>query len=401
MSVCLRPLKRCGVVQPGRWEVYIVVRPPNGKRLREKVAAPKGMSRRKAAEWAEKRHAYLTTHGRKGHQTEESVPKRTVATLVEEWLAARGNVPSAPEDRQRLNHYVVPLIGRMRALELRPKDVVGMLEKLKMRPSRKGGTLASSTIRSTYTLVRQVFDWAVLHEHVPANPVVVPSGVLPAKKDKDPTWRGRARFSGEESESLLTDLRIPTHRRVSYAIALLTGLRVGEVSALTWEDYDARCEPLGKLFCCLGYNTRQKRVKETKTGVSREVPVHPFLAQVLSDWKASGWKATYGRSPKCGDPIVPSTQGGYRSANYALKTFHQDLELLGLRERRLHDCRRTFISLAQDGGASKEVLRAITHPSPRDAFDLYSTPSWEARCEAVLCLGIVRELRPGEREANG
>ena len=96
--------------------------------------------------------------------------------------------------------------------------------------------LAPNTVRSTYALVRQVFDWAVLHEKVPANPVVVPKGVLPAKKDKDPAWRIKARFSREETGQLITDPRVPLHRRVSYAIALLTGLRVGEVSALTWED---------------------------------------------------------------------------------------------------------------------------------------------------------------------
>jgi integrase len=340
-----------------------------------------------AIEWAEKRHAHLMTHGKEKLPSADA-QRSSVAALIEGWLAARGDVPSAPEDRQRLNDYVVPLIGRMLAVELRPKDVVAMLEKLKLRPSRKGGLLASSTIRSTFALVRQVFDWAVLNEHVPANPVVVQNGVVPPKKDKDPTWRGRARFSREESEGLITDPRIPLQRRVSYAIALLTGLRVGEASALTWEDYEAQGEPLGKLVCCLSYNTRQKRAKGTKTGVPREIPVHPVLAQILNDWRIRGWKTTYGKSPKRGDLIVPSTEGGYRSANYALKTFHRDLALLGLRVRRLHDCRRTFVSLAQDGGASKEVLRAITHPSPRDAFDLYSTPSWVARCEAVLCLKI-------------
>ena len=54
-----------------------------------------------------------------------------------------------------------------------------------------------------------------------------------------------------------------------------------------------------------------------------------------------------------------------------------------MRRRRHYDARRTFISLALDGGASKDVLRYITHPSPADAFDLYSTPSWPARCAQV------------------
>ena len=128
--------------------------------------------------------------------------------------------------------------------------------------------------------------------------------------------------------------------------------------------------------------------------------MHPTLAQLLADWKSSGWKETYGRSPKRDDLIIPSTEGGYRSVNYALKTFHRDLDTLGLRKRRHYDTRRTFVSLAQDVGASKEVLRFLTHPSPNDAFDLYSTPSWEARCAAVMCLRLStlpsRDLSPGE-----
>jgi len=134
--------------------------------------------------------------------------------------------------------------------------------------------------------------------------------------------------------------------------------------------------------------------------VPREIPVHPGLAQVLIEWRRLGWKSTYGRSPKDDDLIIPSTEGGHRSVTYALKTFHRDLEVLGLRKRRLHDCRRTFISLAQDGGASKDVLRFLTHPSPGDAFDLYSTPSWEARCEAVLCLQVGLEPRSTPRAVN-
>jgi integrase len=315
----------------------------------------------------------------------------TVATLIGEWLDARADVPSAPEDRRRLNDYVVPLIGAVRASELRPKHVVQLIGRLKELPSRKGGTLAARTIRTTYGLLRQVFQWAVLHEHVAANPVIVPKGVLPEKKDKDPAWRSKARFSRDEVQQLVTDSRIPEQRRVAYAVEFMTGLRTGEASALKWGDYETHHEPLGKLLCYASYNTRRKELKDTKTGVPREIPVHPGLGKILAGWKKSGWAKMYGRRPKADDLLIPSTEGGYRSVTYALKIFHRDLEILGLRKRRHHDTRRTFISLAQDGGATKEILRYITHPSPNDAFDLYSTPSWEARCAAVRCLRVTLE----------
>jgi hypothetical protein len=59
-----------------------------------------------------------------------------------------------------------------------------------------------------------------------------------------------------------------------------------------------------------------------------------------------------------------------------------------------YDARRTFISLGLDAGASKDILQGITHPRPVDAFDLYRTASWAARCEAVLKLSV--GLREGQ-----
>jgi hypothetical protein len=134
-------------------------------------------------------------------------------------------------------------------------------------------------------------------------------------------------------------------------------------------------------------------VKATKTGVTHEVPVHPTLARVLAHWKLTGWLKRMGRRPLAEDLIIPTIRGSYRDVRKALEDFHEDLNRLGLRKRRHYDARRTFISLGLDGGASKDLLQSITHPRPVDAFDLYRTPAWAARCEAVAKLRV--ELREG------
>jgi hypothetical protein len=100
-----------------------------------------------------------------------------------------------------------------------------------------------------------------------------------------------------------------------------------------------------------------------------------------------------GRAPKADDLIIPTINGTHRDVRKALEDFHEDLERLGLRKRRHYDARRTFTSLALNGGASKDLVRWITHPWPADCFDLYVTPSWEALCGAVLA--IKAELREG------
>ncbi len=51
--------------------------------------------------------------------------------------------------------------------------------------------------------------------------------------------------------------------------------------------------------------------------------------------------------------------------------------MMKLRPRQMHDLRRTGISLAQDGGANKDVLRWATHTPPREVFDLYTSLQWD------------------------
>jgi hypothetical protein len=58
---------------------------------------------------------------------------------------------------------------------------------------------------------------------------------------------------------------------------------------------------------------------------------------------------------------VPSRRRAYRNVNASLRRFHEDLERIGLRARRQHDVRRTFISIARADGAVGELLHFATH----------------------------------------
>jgi len=157
---------------------------------------------------------------------------------------------------------------------------------------------------------------------------------------------------------------------------------------LRWSDYSGDIVPLGRIISALSWSSKHKQEKATKTGVTHEVPVHRALAKVLAQWKLTGWRKWMKKGPNEGDLIIPNINGNHRDVRKALEDFHEDLVRLGLRKRRHYDARRTFISLGLDGGASKDLLQGITHPRPADAFDLYRTPAWAARCEAVSKLKV-------------
>ncbi len=63
--------------------------------------------------------------------------------------------------------------------------------------------------------------------------------------------------------------------------------------------------PLGRLLVATSYSTEKRRTKSTKTETVRYLPVHPVLASMLTEWRATGWAEMMGRKPTADDLILP------------------------------------------------------------------------------------------------
>lgn len=318
-----------------------------------------------------------------------TIGPETIASYAKKWLAARPtSVESAGDERSRIENHILPTLGGLALTELRPRHVRDLIATLRSKASARGKPLAPRTVRSCRAILHRMLQDAVVDELIPSNPCVLKHGELPGKVDADPAWRAGAVFTREETIAIINDPRVPEDRRVIYALMFLGGLRFGEAAALRWRAYDAAAEPLGKLLVATSFSTKKRKEKATKTQRPRELPVHRALALILAAWKRDGFKRQFGKAPTADDLIIPSREGRNRNANHGLKRFHEDLDRLGLRQRRQHDLRRTFISLALADGARKDVLRWVTHGPSGDIIDQYTTLPWSALCEAVTCLRI-------------
>jgi integrase len=336
----------------------------------------------------------------------------TLKRYADGWLKARRDrgVASVDDDESRFGFHIAPLLGSMALADIRPHNVRDFVRALRARKSRHGEVLAPRTIRNIYFTLQNMLHDAVVDELIPNTPCVLRRGDLPKKTDKDPTWRATAVFTTGEVETIISDERTPYDRRVLYGLLFLACVRFGEASALRWRAYDSRVQPLGRLSVHTSFSTRAREEKSVKTDNPRLVPVHPTLAKMLATWRLSGWRELTGRAPTDDDLIIPSRVDAKRnrSVGLGLERFHEDLERLGLRPRRQHDARRTFISLALAGGAHKDRLRWVTHGPTGDIVDAYTTLPWETLCSEVLCLkiemlaGRVLPLRAasGATEAN-
>lgn len=304
----------------------------------------------------------------------------TVADYAERWLKRRfeDGKRSAQDDKERLERHVLPRIGKRVVEELKPRDVRDLV--LALVREKK---LAPRTIRNVYGVFRTMMRDAVVDELIATNPCVLPAGTLPKKVDKNPTWRATALYTREEVVALITDQRIPEDRRIFYALEFLAGLRFGEAAGRRWRDWDASALPLGRLTVATQYDDQP-----LKTERPREVPVHPVLVLLLAHWKSFGFALYFGREPIADDLMVPSRLGRTRSHRHMHRMMHEDCDRLGLRPRRQHDARRTFITLCRTDGARKDVLEKVTHNAGGDIIDLYSSLPWPLLCEAVACLRI-------------
>ena len=135
------------------------------------------------------------------------------------------------------------------------------------------------------------------------------------------------------------------------------------------------------------------------------MPVHPAIAPLLAEWRLSGWARTFGRTPEESDLVLPvppepkrkgrvKPVGAMLDKDWVWKRAHWDCDKLGFRRRRVHDLRRTGISLAIEDGAEELILKRGTHAPPRNMMALYTSVQWKTLRREVAKLTMERSA-PG------
>ena len=174
----------------------------------------------------------------------------TVRALAEQWRASRVDVAAGTAATYEVNlKRILPRLGNRAAAEIRPDDVAALVADL----NAEG--LARESIRKTLATLAMVLDFAGVTPNVARDRVTVK---LPRES--------RAEIQPPTAEHVLAVHHLlPARYRLPLLVLDATGMRVGELEALTWGDID---EARGRW-----------RVSQAvaKTGKARWVPVHPVL----------------------------------------------------------------------------------------------------------------------------
>jgi len=145
-----------------------------------------------------------------------------------------------------------------------------------------------------------------------------------------------------------------------------TGMRLGEVLALKWENIDWK---EGVILVHKGY--RRKKIGRTKTRKARKVDMSDQLKSVLHDLYTRLKNKAEGKGVDL-QPIIFHCRDNFRSQNTVRRAFKKILKLAGLPHKRVHDARHTFASILLSKGASINYIKdQLGHSSIATTSNIY------------------------------
>jgi integrase len=361
---------------PGHWAIVIDIKTAGGQR-RRKWHSFAGTKRS-----AQEECARLIAEFKSGNYIELS--KETVAAFLERWLAdIKSRVSPRTHERyaELVRKNIVPVLGATALKELRAAQISTAYAEALATGRRDGkGGLSTRSVVHIHRVLKQALGQAVQWEMITKNPC---AGVKPPKVQSKPMRT----YDLPQTAELLGALR-GTRLFVPVVLAVLCGLRRGEIAALRWQHVD-----LTRGQVAIVQSAEQTkagvRYKEPKSGRARTVALSTTVVEELRAHRVRQAQellrlgtrvtdATFVCAREDGHPLQPNTL-----------THDWDRKIAGtaLPRLRFHDLRHAHATHMLSSGVHPKVAsERLGHSKIGITLDLYShvLPNMQADAAAIV-----------------
>lgn len=316
------------------------------------------------------------------HSVDTAFSQMTVDSWYDYWLREL-KCDLAPNTRrnyrERYEKNVKPLIGHMPIGSVRQMHCKEVL-------NRMSDCYAGSTIKQTYITMGTLFKAAKVNGIIEHHPMDGLTFHKPVKAVDD------IRYLTLEEQQRFLQIARSTHNGDQYALILQTGLRTGEMIALTWKDinwekreltvdktleyrYTNQCWRAGPPKSLHGYRTipltsEAYTILHTLYEHRRERKESPVLDQWLEyeDRRSGEMKRFYLR-----DLVFINFRTGEPTKNSSYDTHLYKLcEKAGIEKFSMHALRHTFATRMIERGVQPKALQKILgHSSLKMTMDRY------------------------------
>lgn len=306
---------------------------------------------------------------------EEERRGRTFETVATEYWNRHEpelGIQSKRTYRQALER-AIEYFGRYRIQTITARDLTSFIQHV----AHEG--YSSRTVANQRMVLNQIFRHACLCGDLNGNPVQYVSVPRGLKKEKRPA------ASKEDEQRVLHSADI----WIAPYIAIMTGMRRGEILALQWKDVDFERD-LIRVKKSIAFRGNVPTVKEPKTAAgTRYVPLLKPLKEQLLKYRKDPDFYVISRTGK-----KPLTNTEYTRA------YLQYQKITGVTAS-IHQLRHSFATIAFENGIpAKTIQEILGHAQLSTTMDIYTDVREKPLADASAVLNAVLEEQNTSKEAS-
>lgn len=309
--------------------------------------------------------------------------------FTEIWKRDYGSKELAPTTYKRycrmLETRLLPYFGHFYINKIRPTDIMKFYDLLEkdtqlVRKSGNNGAktkkpLSGKTILEHHRLLRAMLHKAVYWQLIVTNP----AERVQAPKARKPKRRS---YDDEQTKILLENLELLSIEDTKYKVAIIltvfTGVRLGELMGLEWQDVDFKngiisINRSSQYLSDMGVFTKTPKTESS----IREIAIPEFIISLLEEYKL--WyekqKSIYGELWTNSDRLFVQADGKPMHPSSISKWFVRYVSTIGLPVINFHGLRHTNASLLVAQNVDIAVISArLGHAQISTTLDFYVHP---------------------------
>lgn len=375
---------------PGHWAIIIDVPDPATGKRRRKWHSFKGTKRQAQIECAR-----LISVIQTGDYLEPS--KTTLAQFLERWLE-HIKTQVTPKSYERyaglVQQNIVPLLGAVILTKLKPLQISAAYTATLGggRKDGKEGGLSPRSVGHMHRVLKQALGQAVRWGELNRNPA---DAVDPPKVE----WRPMQTYDLPQTVELIEAVR-GTALLVPTLLAVLCGLRRGEICALRWRNVDLATGQMS-IVESLEQTKAGLRFKSPKSGKGRTVALSATMVDELGAHRVRRAQELLKLGVRLSDEdlVIAHADGSLVTPIYISQLWARKIAKSSLARLRFHDLRHAHAThLLANGVHPKVASERLGHSKVGITLDLYShvIPGMQEDAAALVdrALSAARDKAP-------